>query len=118
VGRAGTFTLLAFLTIHGSGLFVDPIYYIVLVTKQIISFDVLHLVSCFQFNYGGIQAKTPDADSADNDNDIDIVSSWNIAECLPKATQVWSQACLDKGVVVLGLRVNNYLNHPYGDETQ
>ncbi|KAK3158029.1 hypothetical protein QOZ80_2AG0131930 [Eleusine coracana subsp. coracana] len=40
-----------------------------------------------QFNYGGIQAKTLDADCADGDNDIDIVSSWNIAECLPKATQ-------------------------------
>ncbi|GJM85089.1 hypothetical protein PR202_ga01510 [Eleusine coracana subsp. coracana] len=39
------------------------------------------------FNYGGIQAKTLDADCADGDNDIDIVSSWNIAECLPKATQ-------------------------------
>jgi DNA polymerase epsilon subunit 1 len=50
----------------------------------------------FQFNYGGIQAKTPDADNADNDNDIDIVSSWNIAECLPKATQVRSQAWIKK----------------------
>lgn len=27
-------------------------------------------------------------DSSDGDNDIDIVSSWNIAEYLPKDTQV------------------------------
>jgi len=43
-----------------------------------------------QYNYGGIQAKTQivtSADSSDGDNDIDIVSSWNIAEYLPKATQ-------------------------------
>ncbi|VAH03415.1 unnamed protein product [Triticum turgidum subsp. durum] len=43
-----------------------------------------------QYNYGGIQAKTQNvtsADSSDGDDDIDIVSSWNIAEYLPKATQ-------------------------------
>ncbi|XP_062219147.1 DNA polymerase epsilon catalytic subunit A-like [Phragmites australis] len=40
-----------------------------------------------QYNYGGIQAKTLDADCSDGDNGIDIVSSWNIAEYLPKATQ-------------------------------
>lgn len=44
-----------------------------------------------QYNYGGIQAKMQNATSegsSDGDNDIDIVSSWNIAEYLPKATQV------------------------------
>nr|BAD23092.1 putative DNA polymerase epsilon catalytic subunit protein isoform b [Oryza sativa Japonica Group] len=43
-----------------------------------------------QYNYGGIQAKMQNATSegsSDGDNDIDIVSSWNIAEYLPKATQ-------------------------------
>ncbi|KAL5211891.1 hypothetical protein ABZP36_022738 [Zizania latifolia] len=43
-----------------------------------------------QYNYGGIQAKMLNAtseESSDGDNDIDIVSSWNIAEYLPKATQ-------------------------------
>lgn len=43
-----------------------------------------------QYNYGGIQAKTQNvtsADGSDGDSDIDIVSSWNIAEYLPKATQ-------------------------------
>uniref|UniRef100_J3LD65 DNA polymerase epsilon catalytic subunit n=1 Tax=Oryza brachyantha TaxID=4533 RepID=J3LD65_ORYBR len=43
-----------------------------------------------QYNYGGIQAKMQNEtseDGADGDNDIDIVSSWNIAEYLPKATQ-------------------------------
>jgi len=40
-----------------------------------------------QYNYGGIQAKTQNVDSSDGDNDIDIVSSWNIAEYLPKDTQ-------------------------------
>uniref|UniRef100_A0A0E0K092 DNA polymerase epsilon catalytic subunit n=1 Tax=Oryza punctata TaxID=4537 RepID=A0A0E0K092_ORYPU len=43
-----------------------------------------------QYNYGGIQAKMQNAtseDSSDGDNNIDIVSSWNIAEYLPKATQ-------------------------------
>lgn len=67
-----------------------------IIINQIISFDIsylsrilmFHIYFMFQFNYGGIQAKTLDADCADGDNDIDIVSSWNIAECLPKATQV------------------------------
>ncbi|KAF0934637.1 hypothetical protein E2562_026131 [Oryza meyeriana var. granulata] len=43
-----------------------------------------------QYNYGGIQVKIQNAtseDGSDGDNDIDIVSSWNIAEYLPKATQ-------------------------------
>ncbi|KAJ1279266.1 hypothetical protein BS78_04G142600 [Paspalum vaginatum] len=40
-----------------------------------------------QYNYGGIQAKTQNVDSSDGDNGIDIVSSWNIAEYLPKDTQ-------------------------------
>ncbi|AQK71203.1 DNA polymerase epsilon catalytic subunit A [Zea mays] len=40
-----------------------------------------------QYNYGGIQAKTQNVDSSDGDNDIDIVSSWNMAEDLPKDTQ-------------------------------
>ncbi|CAD6250912.1 unnamed protein product [Miscanthus lutarioriparius] len=40
-----------------------------------------------QYNYGGIQAKTQNTDSSDGDNDIDIVSSWNMAEDLPKDTQ-------------------------------
>ncbi|OEL31457.1 DNA polymerase epsilon catalytic subunit A, partial [Dichanthelium oligosanthes] len=40
-----------------------------------------------QYNYGGIQAKTQNVDSLDGDDDIDIVSSWNIAEYLPKDTQ-------------------------------
>ncbi|XP_052142334.1 DNA polymerase epsilon catalytic subunit A-like isoform X2 [Oryza glaberrima] len=43
-----------------------------------------------QYNYGGIQANMQNATSegsSDGDNDIDIVSSWNIAEYLPKATQ-------------------------------
>ncbi|KAL6634447.1 hypothetical protein ACP70R_027118 [Stipagrostis hirtigluma subsp. patula] len=40
-----------------------------------------------QYNYGGIQAKTQNADCSDSENDIDIISSWNIAEYLPKATQ-------------------------------
>lgn len=45
--------------------------------------------SMFHYNYGGIQAKTQNVTSegdSDGDNDIVIVSSWNIAEYLPKAT--------------------------------
>lgn len=44
----------------------------------------------FQYNYGGIQAKTPTgpADNVADRSQVDIVSSWNIAEYLPKATQV------------------------------
>ncbi|XP_020527261.1 DNA polymerase epsilon catalytic subunit A [Amborella trichopoda] len=50
-----------------------------------------------QYNYGGIQAKVPngipeDVSStpnlnADYGSQLDIISSWNIAEYLPKATQ-------------------------------
>nr|CAD1820134.1 unnamed protein product [Ananas comosus var. bracteatus] len=42
-----------------------------------------------QYNYGGIQAKTPTgpADNVADRSQVDIVSSWNIAEYLPKATQ-------------------------------
>jgi hypothetical protein len=68
----------------------------------------------FQYNYGGIQAKTQNvtsADSSDGDNDIDIVSSWNIAEYLPKATQVrhcHSQLCIKCSLTILQL-ILNYL---------
>ncbi|XP_055836278.1 DNA polymerase epsilon catalytic subunit A-like [Solanum dulcamara] len=50
-----------------------------------------------QYNYGGIQARhsdgplevnsEPGEESACNESQVDIVSSWNIAENLPKATQ-------------------------------
>ncbi|XP_074301915.1 DNA polymerase epsilon catalytic subunit A-like [Silene latifolia] len=46
-----------------------------------------------QYNYGGIQAKDSDAASASSSTfssgelQVDIVSSWNIAEYLPKTTQ-------------------------------
>ena len=44
-----------------------------------------------QYNYGGIQAKSTTLSHTDNLEDeaeVDIVSSWNIAEYLPKITQV------------------------------
>lgn len=50
-----------------------------------------------QYNYGGIQAKDHGTSSTNvatlsdgslhDDLQVDIVSSWNIADCLPKATQ-------------------------------
>ncbi|XP_072950830.1 DNA polymerase epsilon catalytic subunit A-like [Typha angustifolia] len=43
-----------------------------------------------QFNFGGIQAKLPAGcliDNIEDESQVDIVSSWNIAEYLPKATQ-------------------------------
>ncbi|KAL2240087.1 UNVERIFIED_CONTAM: DNA polymerase epsilon catalytic subunit A, partial [Sesamum indicum] len=50
-----------------------------------------------QYNYGGIQARLQDGvteeyseasmDSMHNDSQVDIISSWTIAENLPKATQ-------------------------------
>eukprot|EP01018_Ginkgo_biloba_P017404 Gb_06608 [translate_table: standard] len=41
-----------------------------------------------QYNYGGIQAKAvPGTENLETDTQPDIVSSWNIAEYLPKATQ-------------------------------
>ncbi|KAL0460774.1 UNVERIFIED_CONTAM: DNA polymerase epsilon catalytic subunit A [Sesamum latifolium] len=50
-----------------------------------------------QYNYGGIQARVQDGvaeehsgaslDSMHNDSQVDIISSWTIAENLPKATQ-------------------------------
>nr|XP_019702821.2 DNA polymerase epsilon catalytic subunit A isoform X2 [Elaeis guineensis] len=43
-----------------------------------------------QYNYGGIQAKSTTLSHTDNLEDeaeVDIVSSWNIAEYLPKITQ-------------------------------
>ena len=70
---------------------------------------MLHAVSCmtylislssfmWQYNYGGIQAKDHDEFSASvsassstrlpGDLQGEIVSSWNIAEHLPKSTQV------------------------------
>ncbi|WOK95843.1 DNA polymerase epsilon catalytic subunit A-like [Canna indica] len=43
-----------------------------------------------QFNYGGIQAKCPTGcpeEYTGDDSQVDIVSSWNIAEYLPTVTQ-------------------------------
>ncbi|CAM8878713.1 unnamed protein product [Rhodiola kirilowii] len=44
-----------------------------------------------QYNFGGIQATPSEGGDSVNDSEneapVDIVSSWNIAECLPKATQ-------------------------------
>ncbi|XP_024985920.1 DNA polymerase epsilon catalytic subunit A-like isoform X2 [Cynara cardunculus var. scolymus] len=41
-----------------------------------------------QYNYGGIQAKSDQTDESTHDDpQVDIVSSWNIAENLPKETQ-------------------------------
>ncbi|KAK9279688.1 hypothetical protein L1049_013368 [Liquidambar formosana] len=50
-----------------------------------------------QYNYGGIQARAqggsligisnPTNEIMGDESQVDIVSSWNIAECLPKATQ-------------------------------
>lgn len=40
-----------------------------------------------QYNYGGIQAKFQDG-SEDVESQVEIVSSWNIADNLPKSTQV------------------------------
>ncbi|KAH7671411.1 DNA polymerase epsilon subunit 1 protein [Dioscorea alata] len=43
-----------------------------------------------QYNYGGIQAKTLpgcQTEAVIDESEVDIVSSWNIAECLPKMTQ-------------------------------
>ncbi|KAK6936184.1 DNA polymerase epsilon, catalytic subunit A, C-terminal [Dillenia turbinata] len=40
-----------------------------------------------QYNYGGIQARTHADDGLSDESPVDIVSSWNIAENLPKETQ-------------------------------
>lgn len=51
-----------------------------------------------QYNYGGIQARLKDDSTEEyseasiesmlNNSQVDIVSSWTIAENLPKSTQV------------------------------
>lgn len=53
--------------------------------------------SCFiffviwQYNYGGIKAKIAPGNAAeivDDESQVEIISSWNISEYLPKETQV------------------------------
>lgn len=44
-----------------------------------------HFVLILQYNYGGIQLKS---DKTNNDSEVAIVPQWNIADNLPKETQV------------------------------
>ena len=90
-----------------------------------------------QYNYGGIQARdqgtsstnvaTLSDGSSHDDLQVDIVSSWNIADCLPKATQVscfLHRSCVWKSreimAVLIFLKHVQYFNgeinfvHPYG----
>lgn len=60
-----------------------------------LSFDILvfalNFLFVWQYNYGGIQAKIIVGSAAgiiEDESQVEIISSWNIAENLPKETQV------------------------------
>lgn len=61
------------------------------------------MIFCVQYNYGGIPVKS---DEAMNDkSQVDIISSWNIAEYLPKKVQV-SYLVKSPRKVSLHLKIN------------
>ncbi len=76
----------------------------------------LHL-DMMQYNYGGVQAKDilplDAAETADSSQDAtrngstEIVSNWNIAEYLPKATLVLFQSIVGGGGGAMGIDLLN-----------